>query len=317
MKARQFSAAESMSNQSTVQSTLRLTGIGVHTGAPVAVVIRPSAVNTGITFVRSDLSPKVEIPGHYKYVVNTQMATTLGKDGVTLSTVEHLLAALAVMGVDNARVEVSGPEMPILDGSSLAFVEAIQAVGLRQQKAPRSVIRVRRPIEVRIREKWARVEPSKRLEIDGSIEWDHPAIGHQQFRYVEGVTDPVEFSKARTFGFLKDVEALQKMGLARGGSLENAVVLDHSRILNPEGLRFHDEFARHKVLDALGDFLLSGVRIQGHFRLHRAGHDVHRQILVELFSDARNYEVISSPERTPLLEGALFPRFASAIASAS
>ena len=283
--------------QRTVKSEICIEGIGLHSGLPVRLRIKPANPDSGILFKRVDLGEGVEIEAHYRKIVNTQLATTLGEGKVKISTVEHLLAAFHGMGVDNAMVEVNGPEIPIMDGSSFAFCEAIAAVGLENQHQSKPVLAIRKKVEVKIAEKWAYVEPSSRLEIHGSIDWDHPSIGFQEFHYIEGKTPFLELSRARTFGFLRDVEALKKMGLARGGSLENAVVLDHALILNPEGLRFPDEFARHKVLDALGDFKLAGIAIQGYFRLHRAGHDLHSQILNEIFRDPDNFEIIGDSEK--------------------
>jgi UDP-3-O-[3-hydroxymyristoyl] N-acetylglucosamine deacetylase len=239
-----------------------------------------------------DVAKAEPIEAHFRNVTNTQLATTLGTGAQSVSTVEHLLAALQGFGVDNLLVEVSGPEIPILDGSSEAFCRAIQSVGLEEQRAPRSVLRLLKRVEVKWQEKWAVAEPSSRLEIHASIDWDHPAIGFQEFHFIDGHTDFREISQARTFGFLKDVEMLKKLGLAKGGSLENAVVLDHALVLNKEGLRYPDEFVRHKVLDALGDLKLAGLGIEASFKLHRAGHDLHRLILSQIFKDPSNYEIV-------------------------
>ena len=281
-----------MAFQKTLKAPVIVRGIGLHSGAPANLTLHPARANQGLRFVRTDIDPEFEVAGHYQNVVNTQLATTIGRGKVTVSTVEHLLAALAGLGIDNVRVEVDGPEIPIMDGSCAAFIDAILQVGIQIQKQPKAVVRIRERVEVRSNEKWAIVEPSSRLEVQSAIEWDHPSIGYQEFQFIEGVTAISEFSRARTFGFLKDVEALKRMGLARGGSLENAVVLDHALVLNPEGLRYPNEFARHKVLDALGDFKLAGVAIQGSFKLHRSGHDLHRLILAEIFSNPDHYEVL-------------------------
>jgi UDP-3-O-[3-hydroxymyristoyl] N-acetylglucosamine deacetylase len=281
-----------MGFQKTLKSTVTIQGIGLHSGSPANLTLHPAQPNSGIRFVRTDIDSKFEVVAHYQNVINTQMATTLGRGRVSVSTVEHLMAALAGLGIDNVLAEIDGPEIPIMDGSSAPFVDAILAVGVKTQRVQRPLIRVRERVAVRVNEKWAVIEPSSRLEIESSIEWDHPSIGYQDFKYIDGVTPITEYSMARTFGFLKDVEALKRMGLARGGSLENAVVLDHALVLNPDGLRYPNEFARHKVLDALGDFKLAGVSIQGAFKLHRSGHDLHKMILAELFSNPNHYEVI-------------------------
>lgn len=279
--------------QRTHKRPVTITGIGLHSGKEATVTLQPARPNRGIVFVRTDLPGRPEIAGHYKNVVNTRLATTLGRDKlVTVSTVEHLLAAVAGMGIDNLVVEVNGPEIPILDGSSSRFVDAIEQVGVETLAQPRAYLSLRRRVELKLAEKWAVAEPSARLEIHGSIEWDHPSIGYQEFHYIEGKTQFSELARARTFGFIQDVEALKRAGLARGGSLENAVVLDQASVLNPDGLRYADEFVRHKVLDALGDFKLAGIAIQGYIRLHRAGHDLHSQLLAEIFKDPDNYEII-------------------------
>jgi len=303
-----------MGFQKTLKSTVAIQGIGLHSGSPANLTLHPAQPNSGIRFVRSDIDPKFEVVAHYQNVINTQMATTLGRGRVSVSTVEHLMAALAGLGIDNVLAEIDGPEIPIMDGSSAAFVDAILEVGVKAQRVQRPLIRVRERVAVRVNEKWAVIEPSSRLEIESSIEWDHPSIGYQDFKYIDGVTPITEYSRARTFGFLKDVEALKRMGLARGGSLENAVVLDHALVLNPDGLRYPNEFARHKVLDALGDFKLAGVSIQGAFKLHRSGHDLHKMILAELFSDPNHYEVIEGVDGLtgdiPTLIGELVPSIA-------
>jgi UDP-3-O-[3-hydroxymyristoyl] N-acetylglucosamine deacetylase len=291
--------------QRTLQDSITLTGIGIHSGKPAHLTMKPARANSGIRFVRTDLEGSPEIVANYKNVICTHMATTIGHGKICVSTVEHVLAALQGMGVDNAVIEVSGPEVPIMDGSSGAFADAISHVGTVIQFQLRPVLAIRRKVEVKIAEKWAVVEPSSRLEIQGSIDWDHPSIGYQEFNYIEGKTDFRELAHARTFGFLHEVEALKRAGLARGGSLDNAVVLDHALVLNPDGLRFPDEFVRHKVLDALGDFKLAGIQLQGFFRLHRAGHDLHSKLLTAIFKDQDNYEIIDSPSRAEELDDGL------------
>lgn len=278
--------------QKTLKDSVTLDGIGIHSGKPTRMTMHPAHPGYGVRFVRTDLSGSPEIAATYQNVVNTQMATTLGQGKFTISTVEHVLAALQGLGIDNCLIEVNGPEVPIMDGSSGSFCDAILGVGTQVQRKHRAVLALRRKVEVKIGEKWAVAEPSARLEIHGSIEWDHPSIGYQEYHYVEGKTDFSELAHARTFGFLHEVEALKRAGLARGGSFDNAVVLDHALVLNPDGLRFPDEFVRHKVLDALGDFKLAGLQIQAYFRLHRAGHDLHSQLLSAIFADPDCFEII-------------------------
>jgi UDP-3-O-[3-hydroxymyristoyl] N-acetylglucosamine deacetylase len=283
-----------MNFQRTIRDTISLEGIGLHSGKTVQLRIQPARPGHGVSFVRADLEGAPEVAAHYKNVIDTRMATTLGRGRVTISTIEHLMAALQGMGVDNALVEVNAPEVPILDGSSAAFCEAIEKVGIQTQLQTRPVLALRRRVEVKVNEKWAVAEPSSRFEIQASVDFDHPAIGFQQFHYIEGKTDFAELANARTFGFLHEVEALKRAGLARGGSLENAVVMDEGRVLNPEGLRYPDEFVRHKVLDALGDFKLAGIPLRGHFRLHRAGHELHSLLIEAILKNDDNYEVIDS-----------------------
>ncbi len=282
-----------MNSQKTIQKAVTLRGIGLHLGKEAVVTLKPAAAHQGILFQRLDLADSLPIEANFRNVISTQMATTLGKGSVTVSTIEHLMAALHGFGIDNLLIEVNGPEVPILDGSSAPFCEAIRSVGIRAQSAPRMALAIKRRVEVKLAEKWAVVEPSDTLEIHASIDWDHPSIGYQEFHFIEGETTFDEIAAARTFGFLRDVEALKKMGLVLGGSLENAVVLDSALVLNPEGLRYPDEFVRHKALDALGDFKLAGIQILGSFKLHRAGHDLHRSILAEVFKDPANYEIVN------------------------
>ena len=286
-----------MSLQKTLKNEVSLSGIGLHTGRRIQMCLKPALPNQGIAFVRTDLPGRPEIGAHYKNIVSTQLATTLGYGEATISTVEHILAAFQGLGIDNGTIEVDGPEVPIMDGSSAVFCEAIRTVGLESQLQVRPYLALRKKIEIKLAEKWAVAEPASCLEIQGSIDWDHPSIGYQEFHYREGHTEFEDLAQARTFGFLRDVEALKKMGLARGGSLDNAVVLDHALVLNPEGLRFPDEFVRHKVLDALGDFKLAGIAIRAYVRLHRAGHDLHSQLLTEIFRNPDNFEIIDGSEK--------------------
>lgn len=283
-------------HQRTIKKPVSLSGIGLHSGKTTQVTIQPANPNMGIVFVRSDMPGAPSVRAHYENVKNTQLATTIGRDSVTVSTVEHVLAALAGLGVDNAVVVVDGPEVPIMDGSSAAFVEAIQSVGLQTQIQPRNVLNILKRVEVKADGKWAVVEPSAGFEIHASIEWDHPIIGYQELNYQDGRGAFEEIASARTFGMLRDVEGLKKMGLARGGSLDNAVVLDDTRVLNPDGLRTPDEFVRHKVLDAIGDLKLGGFAIQGSFRFHRSGHDLHYKLLAAIFSNPANYEIVKATE---------------------
>jgi len=304
-----------MALQRTLKNSTTVTGIGIHSGRPAKLTMHPAVAGTGILFARTDVANAEVIPAHFSHVVNTQMATTLGSNKVTVSTVEHVLAALAGLGIDNCLIEVDGPEVPIMDGSSKAFCEAILAAGIAVQRQLRPYLALHRRVEVKVAEKWAVAEPCRQLEIQASIDWDHPSIGYQELHYAEGRNEFSEIAAARTFGFLRDVEALKKKGLARGGSLDNAVVLDDALVLNPEGLRYPDEFVRHKVLDALGDFKLAGFEIHAFIRLHRAGHDLHSQLLAEIFRDPDCYEIVNGTERDQRRVGSLQAALAGFAAS--
>lgn len=279
--------------QKTLRSPVKIKGIGLHSGKDITVKISPAAVGEGITFIRTDLDGELpRIRAGYEHVVDTRMATTLGNGKCQIATVEHLMAAFHGMGVDNAVVEVSGPELPIMDGSSFVFCEAIETAGTQYQRKGRPVLAIKRNVELKQGDKWALAEPSPFFEVHASIEWNHSLIGFQEFHYYEGKTSFMEVAGARTFGFVKEIEQLKRLGLARGGSLENAVVLDESRVLNPGGLRYADEFVRHKLLDAIGDFALGGYVLQGRFRLHRPGHDLHFKLLQAILEDSRNYDIV-------------------------
>ncbi len=302
--------------QKTLKKSITIEGVGLHSGKPVKLVIQPAFANHGIVFVRTDLEGSPRIPAHYTNVVNTQLATTLGKGKATIGTVEHIMAAFQGLGIDNALVEVNGSEVPILDGSSIRFCEAILDVGLTKQSQLRPYLALKRRVELKVDEKWAVAEPSDRLSVQSSIDWDHPAIGYQEFNYFEGKTSFAELAAARTFGFLRDVEALRRIGLARGGSLENAVVLNDGLVLNPEGLRFPDEFVRHKVLDALGDLKLAGIAIQAKIRLHRSGHDLHSQLLAAIFSNPDHFEIIDESQDKASKTASISPVMVSGMTAA-
>ena len=280
--------------QKTVSREVTIEGVGLHSGKPAKVVIKPALPNAGIIFVRTDLQKPVIIPASYEFVTQTKLATTIGRNQAKISTVEHLLCALKLMQIDNAMVEVSGPEVPIMDGSAALFCKAIESAGVREEtSALRKVAILRKRIEVRKGDKIALIEPSTRFHIDARIEWNHPAIGTQSFSYTVGESNHHEISHARTFGFMKDVEALKKMGLALGGSFDNAVVMDEESVLNLEGLRYKDEFVRHKVLDAIGDFALSPVQVLGDVTLVKAGHEMHSELIHAIFSNPDNFEVVT------------------------
>jgi UDP-3-O-[3-hydroxymyristoyl] N-acetylglucosamine deacetylase len=268
----------------------------------VQLTLHPARADSGIVFLRHDAGRTVEIPARAEFVTSTRYATTLGRGSATVSTVEHLLAALHGLGIDNVIAEVDGPELPIMDGSSASFVYLIRAAGIFEQKSPRRMLRVTEPLEVSEGEKRIRVEPSRSLRVSYSIDFAHPTIGRQSIESLEIAPATFErhIARARTFGFLHEVQALWRAGLARGGSLENTVVLDTQRILNPEGARFRDEFVRHKVLDLIGDLALLGLPLQAHVRAERGGHALHRKLIQALLETPEAYEVQAPGWRAPV-----------------
>jgi UDP-3-O-[3-hydroxymyristoyl] N-acetylglucosamine deacetylase len=281
--------------QRTIAEKISCTGIGLHSGAPVQLTLHPARLDTGIVFVRNDGARTVEIPARADQVGSTQLATTLGRGTATVGTVEHLLAAIYGLGIDNIRIELDGPEVPVMDGSSASFVFLIRAAGVFEQRGLRSVLRVKRTVEVRDGERVARVEPARGFRISYAIDFQHPAIGRQSlenFELREGSFER-ELGRARTFGFLHEVQALWRAGLGRGGSLDNTIVLDESRVLNPEGLRMPDEFVRHKALDLLGDFALLGMPLEGHVHVVRGGHSLHQKLMNALLHTPGAIDVVT------------------------
>jgi UDP-3-O-[3-hydroxymyristoyl] N-acetylglucosamine deacetylase len=282
-----------MFQQRTLKSMVTGQGVGLHSGQLTRVRLVPGAPGSGIVFVRTDLCPPVEIPATSAHVRETTLATTLGVEGATVATVEHLIAALAGLGVDNVRVELDGPEVPILDGSSAPWVQLItEAGGTVAQRRSKRFLVIRRPVEVKAGDKWARLEPANTFSLRCSIEFDHPIVNSQSFEMT--MSDAAflrEVARARTFGFAKDVDAMHAAGLARGGSLDNAVVIDDFSIRNPDGLRFPDEFVRHKVLDAIGDLALLGAPIIGRYVGHKSGHALNTRLVAELLANPRCFEV--------------------------
>jgi UDP-3-O-[3-hydroxymyristoyl] N-acetylglucosamine deacetylase len=285
--------------QRTVKAKVAGCGVGLHSGESVRFEILPAGVDTGIIFERTDLSPSRDIPARVEHVLDTRLATRLGRDGVTISTVEHLMAALYGLGIDNARVRVDGPEVPILDGSAEPFVQAIlEAGGTVAQHRPKRFLVVRRPVTVRDGGRTARLEPASSFELDLTIDFDHPLIRDQRLSIqFSDRTFLREICRARTFGFGRDVDAMRNAGLALGGSLDNAVVIDDFSIRNPEGLRFPDEFVRHKVLDAIGDLALIGAPIIGRFTGDRTGHSMNTRLVAELLAQPRAFELVEFSRR--------------------
>ena len=287
--------------EQTLASRVQCTGIGLHSGRPVDLVLSPAAAGTGILFTRSDLAGEVRFPARAEWVVDTRLATTLGNGEHSLSTVEHIASALYALGVDNCTIDVSGPEVPVMDGSAAAFVYLIQQAGLRPQRRARRRLVIRKPIEVREGNRWVRVIPSRGFKATLGIDYPHPAIGRQSLQSLE-ITPELferEIAPARTFGFLKDVQMLQAAGLALGGSLQNAIVLDDARVLNREGLRFPDEFVRHKVLDLVGDLALLGLPLQGHVKAMRSGHALHQALVAQIRANPDCWTV-EVPEPEPV-----------------
>jgi UDP-3-O-[3-hydroxymyristoyl] N-acetylglucosamine deacetylase len=285
-------------NQRTISEPIGCQGIGLHSGESIQMTLRPAPADHGITFVRTDLEHPVSIPALAKSVVDTALATTLGKEGVRVGTVEHLLAALSGMGIDNVRVEVNGPEVPIMDGSAGPFTYLIKTVGVRILNEPKKFLVIRKPVTVSDGDKEAKLLPSSRFTLHCTVDFRHPLISDQSFQMEFSDRNfSREICRARTFGFLKDVEMLKKVGLAKGGSLENAIVVDEYSILNPDGLRFPDEFVRHKVLDALGDMALFGCPVIGALKIHKGGHALHHQLVEKVLSDPEHYEIVQARKR--------------------
>ncbi len=281
-----------MPDQKTLASTASCTGIGLHTGKRVTVTLRPAGPDSGIVFVRTDLGG-ARVLATPANVVNTALATTLGYRDVTVATVEHLMAALCGLGIDNARVELDGEEVPIMDGSAAPFGVLIRSAGIRTQRRKRLALAVQRTVQVKDGDRIVELRPCEHLRISYTIAFDHPSVATQSIDYIHtaGAFERT-LSRARTFGFLREVEMLRANGWARGGSLENAVVVGEGAILNAEGLRYEDEFVRHKVLDAIGDLGLLGYPLKGHLLAHKAGHGLNHALIAELLSDRANYRIV-------------------------
>ncbi|HEY5634479.1 MAG TPA: UDP-3-O-acyl-N-acetylglucosamine deacetylase [Burkholderiaceae bacterium] len=292
-----------MLRQRTIKSKVSTAGVGLHSGQRVEITLRPAAVNTGIVFRRVDLDPPVDIPASAQRVTDTRMASTLSAEGapsVHVATVEHLMSALAGLGVDNLYVDVTAAEIPILDGSAGSFVFLVQSVGVVEQSAAKRFIRVLEPVEVRDGDKWARLEPHDGFRLAFSIEFGHPAIDATGQRYeIDFATTSYvrEIARARTFGFVQDVEALRAVGLAQGGSLGNAIVMDEYRVLNTEGLRYDDEFVKHKILDAIGDLYLVGHPLLASYAANKSGHAMNNALLRALLARERAWELVSFEQR--------------------
>lgn len=291
-----------MIRQRTLKNVIRATGVGLHTGEKIYLTLRPAAPDTGIVFRRVDIAPPMEIKATPTNVGDTRLSTTLTEGKVRISTVEHLLSALAGLGIDNAYVEVSAAEVPIMDGSAGPFVFLIQSAGVEEQNRPKRFIRIKRRVAVEEAGKYAIFEPFDGFKVEFSIDFDHPAFASRaQTATVDFSTTSFvkEVSRARTFGFLRDIEALRQQNLALGGSLDNAVVVDDYRVLNDEGLRYEDEFVRHKILDAIGDLYLLGHSLIGCFRGHKSGHALNNRLLRTLMADTEAWEEVTFEDSEP------------------
>jgi UDP-3-O-[3-hydroxymyristoyl] N-acetylglucosamine deacetylase len=281
--------------QRTVKALVRTTGVGLHSGQGVELVLRPAAPDTGIVFRRTDLDPVVEVPANAGLVTETVLCTGLSCGPAKVQTVEHLLSALAGLGIDNAYVELTAPEVPIMDGSAGPFVFLLQSAGIAEQDAAKRFIRILKPVEVREGDKVARFEPYAGFRIGFTVEFKHPAIPSSLSRAeVEFSTDAYvrEVSRARTFGFMHDLEYMRERNLGLGGSMDNAIVLDEFRVLNEDGLRYADEFVRHKILDAVGDLYLAGHPIIGSFEGFKSGHALNNKLVRALLADAEAWEEV-------------------------
>ena len=289
-----------MLNQRTLKNTIRATGVGLHSGQKVFMTLRPAAPNTGIVFRRVDLPEPVDIAARAEHVGDTQLGTTLVNGDVKVSTVEHLLSAFAGLGVDNAFVEVSAGEVPIMDGSAGPFVFLLQSAGIEEQNVAKRFVRIRKTVDVRDGDKWARFDPFNGFKVNFEIEFDHPIFRrHSQRASMDFSTTSFlrEVSRARTFGFMRDLETLRAQNLALGGTLDNAIVLDDFKVLNEDGLRYEDEFVKHKILDAIGDLYLLGHSLIGEFSGYKSGHALNNRLLRALIADASAWEEVTFRDR--------------------
>lgn len=294
-----------MHQQRTLKNIIRATGVGLHTGVKVYLTLRPAAPDTGIVFRRVDLDQPVEIQANAHNVTDTRLSTTLEKDGVKVSTVEHLMSALAGLGIDNVYIDLTAQEVPIMDGSASPFVFLIQSAGIEKQNALKKYIRVKKPVEVIEGDKLVRFEPFNGFKLSFTIDFAHPALAHSAHSVTVDFTNTSyikEVSRARTFGFMQDVETLRSQGLALGGSLDNAIVMDEYRVLNTDGLRYEDEFVKHKILDAIGDLYQLGHPLIGAFTGVKSGHALNNKLLRTLLADNEAWEFVTfdSTEQLPV-----------------
>ena len=288
-----------MLKQRTLKTTIKATGVGLHTGARVEIALRPAAPDTGVVFHRVDLDPPVTIPADASHVGDTRLSSTLKRDGASISTVEHLMSALAGLGIDNLHVDVAGPEIPIMDGSAGPFVFLLQAAGIVEQDAPKRYLRIMLPVELKDGDKWARFDPYNGFKLDFTIDFPHPMFGTENRNVVIDFAEHSyvkEVARARTFGFMQEVEAMRAAGLGLGGSLQNAIVLDEHRVLNSEGLRYDNEFVKHKVLDAIGDLYLLGHPLIGQYTAFKSGHGLNNAVARALQARPDAFELVTFVE---------------------
>ena len=294
-----------MIRQRTLKNVIRATGVGIHTGEKVYMTLRPAAVDTGIVFRRVDLASPIDILARAENVGDTSLSSTLVRDGVRVATVEHLLSAMAGLGIDNAYVDLSAAEVPIMDGSAGPFVFLLQSAGIEEQEKAKRFIRIKKPVKVQDGDKWARFEPFDGFKVGFSIDFNHPIFTKKtstaeiDFSTTSFVK---EVSRARTFGFMRDIEMLRERNLVLGGSMDNAIVLDDYRVLNEDGLRYEDEFVKHKILDAIGDLYMLGHSLIGAFFGHKSGHQLNNLLLRTLLADASAWEevIFNDPARAPI-----------------
>ncbi|MDH3434962.1 MAG: UDP-3-O-acyl-N-acetylglucosamine deacetylase [Gammaproteobacteria bacterium] len=294
-----------MLRQRTLKTTIRATGVGLHSGEKVYMTLRPAAENSGITFRRVDLDHPVDIPADPRLVGETMLGTTLIKDNVKVATVEHLMSALAGLGIDNLHIDLSAPEVPIMDGSAGPFVFLLQSAGIEEQNAAKKFIRIKKKIRVEDGDKWAEFVPFNGFKVNFEVYFNHPVfnkISQQATIDFSSTSFLKEVSRARTFCFLRDVEALRELNLTLGGSMDNAIVLDDYRILNEDGLRYANEFVIHKILDAIGDVYLLGRGLIGELRAYKSGHELNNRLLRAMLEDASSYEEVTfaDPKQAPI-----------------
>jgi UDP-3-O-[3-hydroxymyristoyl] N-acetylglucosamine deacetylase len=278
--------------QRTIVKPVEVVGIGLHKGESIRLRVEPMDADSGIIFYRSDLGRS--IPLSPDAVIDTRMATVIGAPNGYISTIEHFLSALYAHGIDNLRIILEGNEMPIMDGSAISFCLLLEEAGIRALEAPKRFLRILRPVEVRDGRKFVRLEPGESIAFDFEIDFDHPAIGRQEYRFAFSLSEYLEeIARARTFGFARDIQYLQSQNLALGASLKNAIGLDEHKVLNPEGLRYPDEFVRHKILDAMGDMMVTGYNILGRYRSFAGSHGLNHQLTKAVLADSANYEIVA------------------------